>query len=97
MLGSENCGELTGPIVISLIGAPLAADDVGADDDDAVADADADGAAAELDELEPLLPHAAAASALAMVIASTTRRWFTASLLNRFNDLAAKTKGCTSL
>ena len=49
----------------------------------------------ELEELEPLLPHAATASALAMVTTSATRRWFTASLLNRFHDLTAKTKGCT--
>jgi hypothetical protein len=68
-------------MVISLIGAPLAADDPAADDD---ADDDGDDAAAELEELELPLPHAATASALTIVLASTTRRWFTASLLSRF-------------
>ena len=64
MLGSENCGALIGPIVISLIGASLA-------DDDAPPEA--------LEELELLLPHAATPSAPTTLIASTTRRWFTAS------------------
>jgi hypothetical protein len=68
-------------MVISVIGAPLADDDAAAAVDD---DADAVPALDELDELELLLPHAATASALATVTTSTTRRWFTASLLIRF-------------
>jgi hypothetical protein len=81
-------------MVMSVIGAPPVDEDALADDD--VPDADDAGAAPELEELELLLllPHAATASALATVTTSTTRRWFTASLLSRFTT-SRQLKGCT--
>jgi hypothetical protein len=93
MLGSENSGELIVPIVMSLIGAPPAAAELDADD---VAAAGEDDEALELDEFELLLPHAATPSALTIVTTSTTRRWFTASLLSRSSTSRRTTpKGCT--
>ena len=73
MLGIENAGALTGPIVINLIGAPLEPEGLAlALDVELVLEEPA--LVLELEELELLLPHAATLSAVTMAIASTTRR-----------------------
>ena len=72
MLGRENCGEFTGPIVISVIGAPL---------EFACAPLALAGAPLALEEavvLPALLPQAATAIELAIAMASPNGRFFKA-------------------
>jgi hypothetical protein len=73
MLGIENAGALTGPIVISLIGAPLEPEEL-ALAVEVELELEDPALALEVEELELLLPQAATTSAVTIATAITPRR-----------------------